>query len=64
LPQLEAALVPPVTAASKDRGRMRKWGDYAFQYQGRRSLIGKPFFSLMPFVKPQALTSARDGLRS
>jgi hypothetical protein len=49
--QLEAALVPAVTAASKDRGRMRKWSDYAFQYQGRRSLIGKPFVFVNAFCE-------------
>lgn len=49
LPKLEAALVPAVTAASKDRGQMRKWSDYTFQYQGRKSLIGKPFVFVNAF---------------
>jgi hypothetical protein len=49
LPKLEAALMPAVTAASKDRGQMRKWSDYTFQYQGRKSLLGKPYVFVNAF---------------
>jgi hypothetical protein len=49
LAKLEAALVPAVTAASKDRGEMRKWSSYTFQYQGRNSLLGKPYVFVNAF---------------
>ena len=49
LAKLEAALVPAVIAASKDRGQMRKWSSYTFQYQGRKSLLGKPYVFVNAF---------------
>jgi hypothetical protein len=49
LAKLEAVLVPAVTAASKGRGQMRKWSSYTFQYQGRNSLLGKPYVFVNAF---------------
>ena len=49
LPKLEAALMPAVTVASKGRGQMRKLSDYTFQYQGRKSLLGKPYVFVNAF---------------
>ena len=49
LPNLEAALMPAVTVAAKDRGSMRKWSAYTFQYQGRKSSLGKPYVFVNAF---------------
>ena len=39
LAKLETALMPAVNAASMNRGAMRAWNSYTFQYQGRESLL-------------------------
>jgi hypothetical protein len=49
LPKLEAALMPAVTVAAKGRGPMRKWSDYTFQYQGRKSSLGKAYVFVNAF---------------
>jgi hypothetical protein len=49
LPKLEAVLMPAVAIASRDRGQMRKWSDYTFQYQGRISLLGKQYVFVNAF---------------
>jgi hypothetical protein len=49
LSKLEAALIPAVTVASKDRGDMPKWSTYTFQYQGRKSSLGKPYIFVDAF---------------
>jgi hypothetical protein len=35
----DAALRPAVSVASKNRGELRMWSGYTFQYQGRTSLL-------------------------
>jgi hypothetical protein len=49
LSKLEAALFPAVTAAAKNRGELRQWSSYTFQYQGRNSLLGKPYVFVNAF---------------
>jgi hypothetical protein len=49
LAKLEAALESAVTVASKGRGPMHKWNSYTFQYQGRNSLLGKPYVFVNAF---------------
>src|SRR5277367_5108247 len=51
LSKLKAALMPAVTVASKDRGQLRKWSDYAFQYQGRKLLLGEPYVFVNAFCE-------------
>lgn len=49
LAKLETALIPAVTVASKERGDLRKWSSYTFQYQGRNLLLGKPYVFVNAF---------------
>jgi hypothetical protein len=55
LAKLEAALVPAVIAASKERGDLRKWSSYTFQYQGRNSLLGKPYVFVNAFCGTESV---------
>ena len=49
LSELEATLKPVVTAASQNRGRLAPWNEYTFQYQGRRTLLGRRFVYVNAF---------------
>jgi hypothetical protein len=43
LADLEAALRPTLIPAAQKRGRLPKWEEYTFQYQGRSTLLGRQF---------------------
>ncbi len=49
LSELETALKPAVTTASKNRGRVPDWGTYTFQYQGRSPISGKRYIYVNAF---------------
>jgi hypothetical protein len=47
--QIESALRPMVAAAAKDRGRLPEWKSYTFQYQGRRTMLGRKYVYINAF---------------
>jgi hypothetical protein len=49
LSNLERALRPAATAAAQSRGRMPPWQSYTFQYQGKRSLLGRRYIYVNAF---------------
>ena len=51
LASLDEALRPAVTAASKGRGKLRKWASYTFQYQGRTSLLSGRYIFVNAFCE-------------
>jgi hypothetical protein len=54
LAQLDSALEPAVQAASKNRGQMREWSRYTFQYQGRKSLLGQTYVFVNAFCAAES----------
>jgi hypothetical protein len=47
--QLESALRPIVAAATKNRGPLPDWNSYTFQYQGRRTMLGRKYIYINAF---------------
>ena len=50
----EVALRPAVKAAAKNRGPLPPWPTYIFQYQGRRTLLGKRYIYVNAFCDGEA----------
>src|SRR5215469_15199592 len=48
-PALEKAFRLAVTAASQNHGRIPEWQSYTFQYQGRRTLLGRRYIYINAF---------------
>jgi hypothetical protein len=49
LAELETALQPALPPAARNRGRLPKWDEYTFQYQGRTTLLGRTFVYVNAF---------------
>jgi hypothetical protein len=47
--QVDEALQSPVADRAADRGGIRPWAEYSFQYQGRKTLLGKRYIYINGF---------------
>jgi len=47
--EIEGALRPAITAEAKGRGSMPDWKSYTFQFQGRRTVLGRKFVYINAF---------------
>lgn len=46
---VDLALQVPVSDRALDRGGIRPWAEYSFQYQGRKTLMGKRYIYINAF---------------
>lgn len=53
-PAIERALLPAVSAAAHHQGRMPDWLSYTFQYQGRRTALGRKYLYINAFCDDPA----------
>lgn len=60
LAELEAALRPALAAAARNRGRLPKWDEYTFQYQGRTTLLGRKFVYVNAFCSHEGRDLTQD----
>jgi hypothetical protein len=60
LSELEAALQPALAPAARNRGRLPKWNEYTFQYQGRTTLLGQKFVYVNAFCRQEGHSLDRD----
>jgi hypothetical protein len=60
LTEIEAALKPAVALAARERGRVPGWSEYTFQYQGRRTLLGRHFVYVNAFCRHENRDLAQD----
>jgi hypothetical protein len=60
LTELEAALKPALVLAARNRGRLPAWREYTFQYQGRKTLLGRQFIYVNAFCSHESRDLAQD----
>jgi hypothetical protein len=60
LAELETALKPALALATRNRGRVPGWREYTFQYQGRKTLLGRQFVYVNAFCSNENRDLAQD----
>jgi hypothetical protein len=60
LTQIETALKPALALAARNRGRLPGWREYTFQYQGRKTLLGRQFVYVNAFCNHESRDLAED----
>jgi hypothetical protein len=60
LTEIETALKPALALAARNRGRLPDWREYLFQYQGRKTLLGRQFVYVNAFCSHENGDLAED----